>query len=45
MYGYAHRPSTCDHEDFPCCGCNDEDPSWEPDPSDYEDMLAELEDF
>lgn len=32
--GFAYK--TCDCEDFPCCGHNDVDPDWEPDPYDAE---------
>lgn len=35
MYGYSYR--TCQCEDFPCCGHNDVDPNWEPDPYDAYD--------
>jgi hypothetical protein len=35
IYGYAYK--TCNCEDFPCCGHNDVDPHWQPDPyDDYE---------
>lgn len=50
MYGYSYRPSSCTCEDFPCCGCNDVDPDWQPDPydaydnNDFYDDLADLED-
>lgn len=33
--GFAYK--TCDCEDFPCCGHNDVDPYWEPDPEDFYD--------
>ena len=33
--GYAYK--TCECEDFPCCGHNDVDPGWEPDPVDFYD--------
>lgn len=32
IHGYDLK--TCDCEDFPCCGHNDVDPNWEPDPYD-----------
>ena len=41
--GFAYK--TCECEDFPCCGHNDVDPSWEPDPYDMdEDYYDEDED-
>lgn len=30
--GFAHKVCSC--EDFPCCGHNDVDPNWQPDPID-----------
>lgn len=33
--GFAYK--TCQCEDFPCCGHNDVDPNWEPDPYDAYD--------
>ena len=30
--GFAYK--TCSCEDFPCCGHNDVDPNWQPDPYD-----------
>jgi hypothetical protein len=42
MIGYAHK--TCDCEDYPCCGHNDVDPNWAPDPYDeydeYDDAVT-----
>jgi hypothetical protein len=35
IYGYAYK--TCQCEDFPCCGHNDVDPNWQPDPYDDHD--------
>lgn len=35
IYGYSYK--TCECEDFPCCGHNDVDPNWEPDPYDIDD--------
>jgi hypothetical protein len=37
IYGYDYK--TCQCEDFPCCGHNDVDPNWQPDPYDsYDDF-------
>lgn len=35
------RPSSCNHEDFPCCGCGEE-PSQE---EQHEQFMAEHDDF
>jgi len=40
--GFAHK--TCDCEDWPCCGHNDVDPNWEPDPYDVEADFYEDDD-
>lgn len=41
--GYSYR--TCQCEDFPCCGCNDVDPNWEPDPyEEYDDEAYDRHD-